>query len=47
MLENDSLNTHKRVFDNEQAEDRTNSNGCAISYINTDITNKDYNTEQI
>lgn len=46
LSENDSLNAHKRVFDNEQTEDRTDSNHCAIPYTTTDITNKDYNTEK-
>ena len=34
------------MFDNEQTEDRTDSNHCAIPYTTTDITNKDYNTEK-
>lgn len=46
LPENDSLNAHKRVFDNEKVVDRTDSNRCAIPYTTTDITNKDYNTEK-
>lgn len=47
MPENDSLNAHERMFDNEQVEDQTLPGKRAIPYINTDITNKNYNTEQI
>lgn len=46
LPEDDSLNAHKRVFDDEQAEDRTDSNGCAIPYITPDIKNKNYDTEK-
>ena len=46
LPEDDSLNAHKRVFDNEKMEDRTDSNRCAIPYTTTDITNKDYNSEK-
>lgn len=44
LPEDDLLNAHKCVFNNEQVEDRTDSNCCAIPYITTDTTNKDYNT---
>lgn len=46
LPEDNSLNAHKRVFDNEKMEDRTDSNRCAIPYTTTDITNKDYNSEK-
>lgn len=46
LPEDDSLNAHKCVFDNKQAEDRTNSNDRAIPYITSDITNKNYDTEK-